>query len=230
VKAVLLAAGLGTRLSPITGAVPKILAPVAGEPLLGRQLRYLATCGFETVAVNLHHQADSVEHYLSSIDAPLEVVVYREVELRGTAGALFPMRDLLTERFIVLYGDVVTDADLRQLYGRSHGLATLAYYVSSDVRDKGLLDIDADGRVVSFVEKPVRSGDGFVNAGVYVLDPAILDFIPAHGDFGFDVWPRVLASGEAIYAVEIDGYLLDMGNPAALRRLEDDVRRGALSW
>jgi NDP-sugar pyrophosphorylase family protein len=102
--------------------------------------------------------------------------------------------------------------------------------VSTDVREKGLLELDADGRVRSFVEKPRDRDSGFVNAGIYSLDPALFDFIPPHGDFGFDVWPAVLRAGRAIFATEVPGYLLDMGNPAALAQLESDIRGGALTW
>ena len=229
-KAVLLAAGLGTRLAPLTNSLPKVLVPVRGEPLLGRQLRYLAANGVTDVAINVHHLAEMVEDYLARVTAPVDVRMYREDQIRGTAGALFPMRDFLAERFVVIYGDVVTDTDLRDLQRRARGVATLAYYVSSEVQDKGLLEVDAHGRIVSFVEKPIRYDRGCVNAGLYSLDPAIFDFIPPTGDFGFDVWPRLLAYGDVIYGYELHDYLLDMGSCAALTRLEDDIRRGVLKW
>jgi NDP-sugar pyrophosphorylase family protein len=230
-KAVLLAGGLGTRLAPLTDTVPKILVPVAGEPLLAHQLRYLAASGVREVAINIHHYADTVEDYLRTASTPLEIVIYREEVIRGTAGAIFPMKELLTERFIVLYGDVVTDADLRDLQRPSRGIATLGYYVSPEMRDKGILELDADGRVLSFVEKPVGDdGVGCINAGVYALDPAIFDFVPPTGDFGFDVWPTVLASDQAIYGHQIEGYILDVGSIDALGRLEQDIQNGVLTW
>jgi NDP-sugar pyrophosphorylase family protein len=230
VKAVLLAAGRGTRLAPLTDEVPKILTPVNGEPLLERQLRYLAANGVTEAAINAHHLADVVEAYVRNRDHGLTVTTFRENELRGTAGALFPMRDLLTERFIVLYGDVVTDVDLLDFGRRARGIATLAYHVSSDVREKGLLDVDAAGLVRSFIERPTDRDSGCVNAGIYCLDPALFEYIPPAGDFGYDVWPAVLEAGEAIYGEEIRGYLLDMGSPGALAQLEEDVRKGVLAW
>jgi NDP-sugar pyrophosphorylase family protein len=234
VKAVLLAAGLGTRLGSLTGSLPKILVPVAGEPLLARQLRYLAANGVTEAAINLHYLADQVEDYLEGVKPPLTVRTYREASIRGTAGAIFPMRDFLTERFLLLYGDVVTDADLAEFHNRAHGTATLAYYVSSDARDKGVIELDQGGQVIRFVEKPADRGSGSgtrcVNAGLYSLDPQIFDFVPEAGDFGYDVWPKALAAGRQIYARRLDGYLLDMGSPEAHRRLETDVREGAIRW
>jgi NDP-sugar pyrophosphorylase family protein len=234
VKAVLLAAGLGTRLASLTVSVPKILVPVAGEPLLAHQLRYLAANGVTEAAINVHHLADQVESYLEGVNPPLDIRIYREALIRGTAGAIFPMRDFLTERFVLLYGDVVTDADLRRLQREARGTATLAYYVSSDVRDKGVIEVDRDEKVVRFVEKPPHGGAGdragCVNAGLYSLDPRIFDVVPEVGDFGYDVWPRLLDTGQAIYGHKLDGYLLDMGSPDAHRRLETDIREGAIRW
>jgi mannose-1-phosphate guanylyltransferase len=231
VKAVLLAAGRGTRLAPLTTTLPKILVSVAGEPLLTRQLRYLAMQGVTEVLLNVHHHADLVENYLAMSGWPVEVTVYDEPQLRGTAGALFPMRERLdTDNFVVLYGDVVSDHNLRAFQRESRGIATLAYYVASDIGGKGMLDLDHDQRVRGFVEKPPGKQSGRVNAGIYALDPAIFKFIPEFGDFGFDVWPRVLAAGEVIYGAPIDGYLLDMGSPDALAQLRRDIEAKVIAW
>ena len=227
----MLGAGRGTRLAPLTDSVPKILVPIAGEPLLSRQLRYLAAHGITDVALNLHHLAERVEEYLASLEPPLRVHVYREPTLRGTAGALFPMRDFLTEPFVLLYGDVVTDADLHELERHARGVATLGYYVSEDVQEKGLLQLDESARVVGFVEKPRAStGSGCVNAGIHVLQPSIRRFIPVEGDFGFDVWPQVSAAGEAIYGCKLDAYVADIGSHDVLRQVEEDVAAGRLAW
>jgi NDP-sugar pyrophosphorylase family protein len=230
-KAVLLAAGAGTRLAPLTDRVPKVLVPVAGEPLLGRQLRYLAANGVTDVALNVHHLAAEVDRFLDESEPPLRVHVFREDELRGTAGALHPMRDFLAEPFVLLYGDVVTDVDLHGLVAGARGIATLAYYPSDDVREKGLLELDADGRVVAFVEKPTDGRpSGLVNAGIHVLDPAIHRFVPEHGDFGFDVWPAVAAANEPIYGSPVGGYVLDVGTHEALAQVERDLAGGRVRW
>ena len=111
-RAVLLAAGLGTRLAASTGDRPKILVDVGGRPLLDRQLHYLAAAGVAEVVVNLHHQAELVRSYLASRRWPVVVRTSHEPELLGTAGALLPVRELLDARFVVLYGDVLTDVPL----------------------------------------------------------------------------------------------------------------------
>jgi len=233
-KAVLLGAGRGTRLAPLTGDVPKILVPLAGEPLLAHQLRYLARAGVEKVMLNVHYLAEKVLAFLDEFDAPLDVLVSVEEELLGTAGALLPMRDFLDRPFVLQYGDVVTNVDLRTLLD-SHvergGLATLAYYDAEATREKGLLDLDATGRVVGFVEKPQHDvPGGHVNAGIYGLDPGILEFVPPCGDFGFDVWPSVTAAGRPIYGHRVDAYVCDIGSAEALLHVENDLTQGALAW
>lgn len=229
-KAVLLAAGRGTRLAPLTDRVPKILVEVAGEPLLGRQLRYLSGQGVTDVALNVHHLAERVREYLAANDPPLRVHVFDEPELLGTAGALVPMRPLLTEPFVVLYGDVVTDVDLRGLDRERRGLATLCYYVSTETEGKGVLEVDDAQRVVAFAEKPPAAGVAVpINAGIYALDPGVIPLIPERADFGYDVWPQLLRSGE-IYGHRVDAYVADLGSPDALAGVEADVRSGAVAW
>jgi NDP-sugar pyrophosphorylase family protein len=234
-KAVVLAAGRGTRLAPLTDSVPKILAPLGDQPLLAHQLRYLRSSGVTEVAVNVSHHADQLRSFLDGAGADLVRVVSYEPEPLGTAGALLCLRAFLTEPFLVLYGDVVTDAslgDLMERHRRANGIATLAYYESSETEAKGVLWLGADGRVERFVEKPQAvEGRVAVSAGIYALAPRILDFItPERPDFGSDVWPAIIAAGEPVYGHRIDGYLRDIGSPDALREAQQDLARGRIRW
>lgn len=218
-KAVLLAAGLGTRMRGAFGGVPKILAPFGTGTLLDHQLAYLSGQGVEEVAVNVHHQADQV---LAHLEGRPGVRVSVEDELLGTAGALLPLAGFLDGPFALLYGDVVTDLDLSTL--RLDGVATLTCYPSTDLEGKGVLEVDDELHVTSFVEKGEAGGEGLVNAGVYLLDPAIREHIPPPpADFGLDVWPRAIAAGATITAAPIDAYLRDVGTPEALAEAERDL-------
>jgi mannose-1-phosphate guanylyltransferase len=233
-RAVLLAAGLGTRLAPLTDSIPKILAPLGGRPLLEHQLAYLEQGGVTEVAVNVHHHATEVIRFLESAETALAVRVSHEPRLLGTAGALLPLRDFLTEPFLVLYGDVVTDADLADLMDghlRFGGVATLTYYRSTETAGKGLLSLAGDGRVTSFVEKPETSDGSCVSAGLYALSPEALAFVrPDRPDFGHDVWPAMLAEGAAVYAYELRGYVRDVGSAETLEAANRDLVAGAIAW
>lgn len=234
-KAVLLAAGRGTRLAPITNSVPKILAPLGGRPLLEHQLRYLERNGVTGVAVNVHHHAGQVIDFLDASDRSLEVRVSHEPELLGTAGALLPLREYLTEPFLVLYGDVVTTEPLEPLleaHGRRGAVATLCVYRSSETAAKGLCTLSADGRIASFAEKPgSHAGAAWVNAGLYALDPAVFEHLaPERPDFGHDVWPHMLRAGVHLHAHAIESYLRDVGSVGALRAAERDLAAGVLRW
>jgi mannose-1-phosphate guanylyltransferase len=235
VKAVLLGAGRGTRLAPLTDDVPKILAPLGDRPLLAHQLDYLARNGVTEVAINISHHADKVRAFLEQANSDLVQRLSFEPDLLGTAGALHPLRDFLTESFVLLYGDVVTDlalVDLMQAHRRAGGVATLVYYESDDVQGKGLLSLGAEERVQGFVEKPRQHrGPGYVNAGVYALEPEVLEFIPpGPSDFGTDVWPAVLAAGRPIYGHRLTGYIRDIGHPQALGEAQADLASGQIRW
>lgn len=230
-----LGAGRGTRLAPLTNAMPKILVPFAGRPLLAFQLEYLARNGVSEVVVNAHHLAEDVERFVATAPLPLPVRVSRERVLLGTAGALLPLQELLSETFVLFYGDVVTDAGLAPLVARhrdSGAAGTISYYRAADVEGKGVIDLGRDGRVRAFREKPNgHRGPGCVNAGLYVLEPGILDHVGGPpSDFGHDVWPRVLARGEHVVGVELDAYLRDIGDAAALAAAERDFALGRLRW
>jgi NDP-sugar pyrophosphorylase family protein len=236
VTAVLLAAGHGTRLAPVIGDQPKILAEVGGRPLLERQLDYLAGNGVGEVVVNLHHLAERVETFLAGRPWPLAVRMSFEPELLGTAGALLPMRLLLGATFVVLYGDVLTDAPIADLLARhaaTGAVATICCHVPDSWAGKGVVKLAGDGRVSGFAEKPARPSAryaaGYANAGLYALEPDVLAAIPGAGaDFGFDVFPRLLAAGAPVHGYPYDGLVLDVGTPQALRRAEALARAGLL--
>ena len=232
-RAVLLAAGLGTRLAASTGDRPKILVDVGGRPLLDRQLHYLAAAGVAEVVVNLHHQAELVRSYLASRRWPVVVRTSHEPELLGTAGALLPVRELLDARFVVLYGDVLTDVPLPAVVEHhlaAGAVATICCHRPETVVGKGIVKLDGGDRVTGFVEKPREATPGgWVNAGLYVLEPAVVAAVPeGPADFGYDVLPGLVASGALVMGYRHDGMVLDVGTPAALGRARALARDGSL--
>jgi len=237
VKAMVLAAGEGTRLRPLTLALPKPLVPVANEPLLARTLRLLASQNVRDVAVNLFHRPQAILDTLGDGRAlGLSRLLYSpEDTLLGTAGGVRRVGPaFLDETFLVLYGDNLYHFDIAPLvafHREKKALATIATFEAANPSACGLVITDAAGRVTRFQEKPPPA-DVFTNtanAGVYVLEPAIFDFLPpgadAPLDWGKDVFPALLDQG-IVFSRPLDGYLQDTGTPETYRQANRDALEG----
>jgi len=231
VKALVLAAGLGTRLRPYTDVVPKTMVPVAGRPLLERNVEWLAENGIRDLAVNLHHFPDAVrDHFGDGSAYGVRIRYSYEPVLLGTAGALRPLVDWLCDAtFLVVYGDNFIRLDLSAVldeHARSRAVATVALYSREDVASSGVAELDEAGDVVRFLEKPqpAETESRWVNAGLLACEPALVDAIgDGSPDFGRDVLPAVLAAGGRIhgYRMSADETLEWIDTPADLRRLDD---------
>jgi mannose-1-phosphate guanylyltransferase len=201
-KAVVLAAGVGSRLGAVTERVPKCMIDVGGRPVLEHNLRRLAADGIRDVAINLHHLPDQVtRHFGDGAAWGARITWLYEEELLGTAGTITALRDWIDgETFLVVYGDNVLRLNLFALL-RAHrqrsALATVALFDREDVEASGVAELDASGRVVRFLEKPAAqmTESRLVNAGVLVFDRAALTGMPARGDLSHDVLPRLAEVG-----------------------------------
>jgi mannose-1-phosphate guanylyltransferase len=227
-KAFLLAAGLGTRMGAITRDTPKCLLPIGGRPLLGRWFDLLAHHGVDAVLVNTHHLAESVRDFVATAKPPLSVVLAHEAELLGSGGTLAANRDFVCgeDAFLVIYADNASRVDLRALV-RAHrpgDAATLGLFRVRDPSACGVVEIDAAGRVLDFVEKPQQPRSNLAWAGLLVGTPDLLDAIPERRpcDLGRDVIPGLRGR---MRAIEIDGYHLDIGTPESYRRTCADFER-----
>ncbi len=210
--AVILAAGEGRRLRPLTEHAPKPMLRVAGKPLLEHNVRLLRRYGITDLIINSHHCPESIENYFGDgSEFGVKIAYSREPELLGTAGALRPLQKVLTSAFMVLYGDNLTTCNLRALaeFHRSkHGVATLAVFNRENPTAVGILSMDADDRIVRFLEKPNRDEifSSWVNAGIMVCEPAVFQAIPpGFSDFGKDIIPALLLARQAIFAYRMDG-------------------------
>ena len=227
-KALILAAGAGTRLRPLTNTCPKPMLPVAGTPLLARTLRWLRRYGVQEVALNLHHLPHVVREGLgdgSQFDMHLHYAY--EPELRGTAGAVRNFPGFFDTPFLVIYGDLLMDFDLDDLinfHRQQHALMTIALKHTTTPHSQGMIELSRRGRVIRFVEKPARwEGGTTANAGVYVCNPEVLAHIPSGvSDFGQDIIPTLLQLGATVYGRELQGYLLDIGTPEAYEQAQRD--------
>jgi mannose-1-phosphate guanylyltransferase len=218
-----MAAGLGTRLRPLTYEVPKPMVPVANRPVIEHLLRLLAREGFGEVIANLHWFPETIREPLGDGSQFGVELSYRyEEELLGTAGGVRNVADFLTaggDSFLVMAGDALTDIDLgamRKAHDAHDGVATIAVKRVPDPSQLGVVIIGADGRVQGFQEKPPpgEALSDLTNCMIYMFRPEVLDYFPEAKviDFALDVFPALLEHDVPFYVHEIDAYWNDVGS------------------
>ncbi|MBA4116601.1 MAG: NDP-sugar synthase [Rubrobacter sp.] len=238
-KAMVLAAGKGTRLFPLTGEVPKPMAPVVDTPIIEHIFSLLARHGVSEAHVNIHYLADALlEAYgkESRVDG-MEIRFVEEVNLTGTAGGVKRLAEAAAggfgETFVIVSGDALTDVDIGDLvafHKEKGALATIALHRVYDTSEFGVVEVDGEGNILGFQEKPdpKEAISTLANAGVYVLEPEALEYIPENTffDFATDVFPRFLEAGERFVGYEGDFYWSDIGTLEAYRQAQYDVLSG----
>ena len=220
-KGMILAAGEGKRLRPLTNYLPKPMLPLAGRPLLEHIITHLRDCGVTDLALNLYHLPTMVMDYFG--DGRRWGVRLRysvEDHLLGSAGGVKRLQSFFDDTFLVYYGDVFTRADLRPmiaLHRHSGAVATMGLYRVPDPWNRGIVQLDNSQNIVRFVEKPARDEvfSDLANAGIYILEPTVLDRVPAEQmwDFGHDVFPQLLSDGVQVTGYVIKDLLIDIGLP-----------------
>lgn len=203
----LLAAGLGTRLRPLTYSVSKCMIPIAGRPLLEHNVGVLRSYGVTDLVINLHHLPQTVmNHFGDGSGLGIRITYSVEPELLGTAGAVKKVEQFFDGPFFVWYGDNLSTCRLDRLWQfhqSKRGVATIALHYREDPTRSGIVELDENDRVTRFLEKP-RPDQVFshwVNAGILALEPEVLESIPKEGvaDFGRDVFPALLKRDSAIF-------------------------------
>jgi mannose-1-phosphate guanylyltransferase len=234
-KGMVLAAGKGTRLLPLTGEIPKPMAPIAGKPMIQHIFELLAEGGVDEVHVNVFHLAEAILGCYGE-NARVEgmsVNVSREERLMGTAGGVKRLADRFDETFVVVMGDALTDIDLHEavaFHKESEALATLALRPVSDTSRYGVVRLDGEGNIVAFQEKPkpAEAISTLANTGIYVLEPEALHYIPDYTffDFANNLFPRLLEAGEKFVGYEGSFYWSDVGTLEAYRQAQHDALSG----
>jgi len=232
-KAVILAGGEGTRLKPLTSRTPKPLMPVAGRPCIDFVIRSLIASGFREIVITTAYMSDTlIQSIGDGLDYGASILYSFEGTPAGTAGAVRRVANFIGETFVVAMGDVLADVDFRALYEfhrERRGVATIALTRVQDPTQYGIAAVDPRGRIVKFREKPRREEafSDLANAGIYVLEPEVLEFIPPDQKFDFakDVFPKLLAKGLPVYGKELQGMWMDIGRPRDLWRASMEVVR-----
>lgn len=231
-KAMVLAAGKGTRLLPLTGELPKPMAPIVGKPMIQHIFELLAASGVDEVHVNVFHMAKAIFGCYgerSTVDG-MSVNISREERLMGTAGGVKRLAERFDDTFVVVMGDALTDLDVREVvafHKEREALATLALMPVSDTSQYGVVELDGQGNIRAFQEKPEPAEAISTNAstGIYVLEPEALCYVPddTFFDFANDLFPRLLEAGERFVGYEGSFYWSDVGTLDAYRHAQSDA-------
>src|SRR5690242_12964606 len=230
-KAVIMAGGEGTRLRPLTSNQPKPMMHLANRPMMEHIVQLLQRHGFDEIVVTLAFMPNAIRTYFGDgSEFGVRMVYATEEQPLGTAGSVRNAMDELDDRFLVISGDVLTDIDLSKIvefHEKREALATIGLVAVENPLEFGIVITREDGSIERFLEKPTW-GQVFsdtINAGIFVLEPEIFDYIPAGEpiDFSNEVFPKLLANGSPLFGAVADGYWEDVGTLEAYVRAHKDV-------
>ncbi|HAJ95987.1 MAG TPA: hypothetical protein DCP02_07120 [Actinobacteria bacterium] len=221
-KAMVLAAGLGTRLRPLTDLISKPMAPIVNKPVMEHIINLLAEHGFRDIVCNLHYFPDEIKnHFGDGSKWGINIVYSFEEELLGTAGGVKKVEDFFEgQTFLVISGDALTDIDLSNAY-RFHkekkGIGTLVLTEVEDTSQFGVVIMDKDKRIKGFQEKPLggEAKSNLANSGIYFFETDVFKFMPPKGrfyDFGKNLFPELLKKDIPYYGYKHKRYWNDVGS------------------
>lgn len=233
-KAMIMAAGVGSRLMPLTMQIPKPMVPMANKPLMENIVEVLQGHGFTDIMANLHYHANVIEDYFANGSHwGVNMNYSLETELLGTAGGVKNCENFLDETFVVVSGDALTDIDLTKLlaaHRKNGAIATIALKEVAEVEHFGVVVTDELGRINQFQEKPSPeiALSNLANTGIYIFEPEIFKYIPVRQfyDFGKQVFPHLVKIKAPFYGVEVADYWCDIGNLDTYRSAHSDILQG----
>jgi mannose-1-phosphate guanylyltransferase len=236
-KALILAGGLGSRLQPLLrGRRPKPMAQIRGKPFLEYQIDQLRAHGFEHLVLCVGHLAHQIQDYPGDgRDRGVQIAYAVENELLGTAGATKNAQNCIEDTFLVLNGDSYLEAnfrELREFHQRQRSadprtIGTIATVAVDDATSNGKVELNSEARLVYFREKG-ETGPGWINGGVCLLEPGILDFIPTDLVVSAEreTFPLVFEQNHYIFGYRVGGFIVDIGTPQGYRRFCQYVEEG----
>jgi len=230
-KAFLLAAGLGTRLRPLTDQIPKCLVPINGKPLMAYWFDLFEKHGVEEILVNLHYLPTQVEAFVNNYPTSLKIRTFYEEKLLGSGGTVWKNRNWVKneEMFLIVYGDNLTNANLTDMiyfHQKYRPVLTMAVFHTDRPRECGIATVNSTHTIVEFVEKPKNPKSNLANAGIFVASPEIFHYFPDNHetviDLGFNVLPNLV---DKMKAYLLTDYLLDIGNLERYQKAQEDAKQ-----
>lgn len=228
-KCILLAAGLGTRLKPLTNHTPKCLVKIQGKPLLDYWLNLLYKHGITHVLINTHHLSEQVVKFIKSVDTPLEVQLSYEKELLGSLGTIIYNKNFYKddESVLVINADNLTNMNLSRFIEchLSHNLdASIGLMETENPSECGIVEMDFDNNIIGYEEKPIIPKTNISNAGVYLFNTIIFRNLEAScvlNDIGNDLLPNLVGRS---YGYLLDEFLIDIGSLSALEKAREKIQ------
>jgi len=227
-KAAILAGGAGIRLRPLTYVYPKAMMPLGGRPLLEHAIEYLKGQGVDDIVLCVAYLRSRIKEYFhDGADFGVRLSYAEADEPLGTAGQLSTAKEMLTETFLAMNGDILTNLNLRDMIGThtaSENAATIAVRKLAYEVPYGCVDLDDSMRMTGFREKPVLTY--LANAGIYVMDPKVFDYVNTSStlvDLERDVFPAMIASGEKIGGYAKEASWAHIGSVTDLERIDKEL-------
>jgi mannose-1-phosphate guanylyltransferase len=236
-KAVILVGGPGTRLRPLTFTLPKSLVPVLNQPVMEHMIAYLRQFGIKDIILTLNYLPDAIRsHFGDGHDFGVRLTYCLEKDPLGTAGAVKNAGAYVDGTFVVLNGDIFTAMDLADMFSfhaRNKARATIALTWADYPSAFGVVETNKDKKVQRFIEKPPPGTEttNWINAGTYILEPEVLEYIPVGQHYMFEkgLFPGLLEAGEPVFGYPYRGYWLDMGTLVQYFSLNMDFLLGRIT-
>lgn len=233
-KAIIMAGGEGTRLRPLTCDIPKPMVPIMNRPVMEHAIRLLKRHGITQIGVTLQYMPWKIQTYFGDGSAlGVNLTYFVEESPLGTAGSVKNAQAFLDEPFVIVSGDSLTDMDLSRaiaFHQHRNADATLVLKRCDTPLEYGVVITDAEGRIQRFLEKPGWNEvfSDTVNTGIYILEPEVLDRVPAGEsyDFGKDLFPGMLAEGARLYGHVSESYWCDIGDIEQYMQAQADCLDG----
>lgn len=226
-KAVILVGGMGTRMRPLTYVIPKAMLPIGGRPLLERTIQYLKEYGIREIVVCVAYLKKHImDHFRDGERLGLEMQ-YAESDMPlGTAGQLKTAEKYVSERFVVMNGDIITSLNVRKLvkfHEKMRGIGTIALKKFEVPIPYGHIELDSKSKINKFVEKPTFTF--LANAGIYVFEPRIFDYIPPNRVVSIEkeTFPGLLKNGEELHGYYEEAYWADVGTITDFERVDKEL-------
>ena len=235
-KAVILVGGEGTRLRPLTSNLPKPMIPLVNRPFLEHVLEYLKSYGITDVILSMCYRPDVIEgHFGNGAGFGVNLTYVVEEKPLGTAGGVKNVEQNLDGTSYIFNGDILTDLDLSAMleYHRAKGAkATISLTPVEDPTAYGLVETEAEGAVIGFIEKPTwdRVTTNLINAGTYVVEPEIFRYVPPNQHYMFErgLFPVMLQVRDPLYGYPSNSYWIDIGTPQKYLTAHRDLLTGRM--